>query len=54
MYAVMYKYRDLEPEVLDTADTREEAEYLLDEHTLAYATSMHETELWIDEDYQEE
>lgn len=50
MFSIWYQYKESEPEVIDTAETMDEAEYLIDEYTLAYATNIGDISLWITKD----
>jgi len=42
MYRIMYQYERMEPEEIDTAETRSDADYLVDEYRLAYGCLVSE------------
>jgi hypothetical protein len=46
MFKIMGRYKNVEEEI-DEADTREDAEFLLDEYCMAYGDGW---ELWIGEE----
>jgi len=53
-FAIMYQYKNADPDVLDVFDTKAEAEYVMPEYAMAYAGVPGEAKIWIDDNYEEE